>query len=63
MNKEKVFRVLGIVFAILTFIGAGIVLFNKGEVNPGIAVIPSLFSVIFTNLSAAEKNKNNEKER
>lgn len=57
MNKVKMFRILGIIFSILTFIGAGVVFFNKGEVNPGIAVIPSLIAVIFTNLSNEEKKK------
>ena len=43
MNKEKIFRVLTLMFMIITFIGAGYVLFNKGQVNAGYAVIPSLF--------------------
>ncbi len=58
MQKKKIFRILSFVFCILTFIGAGYVLINKGEVNAGYAVIPSLFSVIFSQLSIAEKNKN-----
>ena len=33
MKKKKVFRILSIFFIILTFIGAGYVLFNKGEVS------------------------------
>ena len=57
-KKEKIFRILSLVFAILTFIGAGYVLINKGEVNAGYAVIPSLFCVIFSQLSIFEKNKN-----
>ena len=59
MKKEKIFRILTFVFFILTLIGASYVLINKGEVNPGYAVIPSLFSVIFSQLSINEKNKNN----
>ncbi len=35
MNKEKIFRVLTLMFMIITFIGAGYVLFNKGQVNAG----------------------------
>ncbi len=57
--KKKVFRISSFVFCILTFIGAGYVLINKGKVNAGYAVIPSLFSVIFSQLSINEKNKNN----
>ncbi len=60
MKKEKIFRVLTLVFTILTFIGAFYVLINKGQVNAGYAVIPSLFNVIFSQLSIAERNKNNE---
>ena len=57
MQKQKIFRILSFVFCILTLIGAGYVLINKGEVNAGYAVIPSLFSVIFSQLSLLEKNK------
>ena len=61
MNKEKIFRILTLIFTILTFIGAGYVLINKGEVNAGYAVIPSLFSAFFAQLSITAKNKNNNK--
>lgn len=47
-NKEKIFRTLTLIFAVLTFIGADYVLINKGEVNAGYAVIPSLFSATFS---------------
>ena len=59
-NKEKIFRTLTLIFAVLTFIGAGYVLINKEEVNVGYAVIPSLFSATFSQLSITEKNKNND---
>ncbi len=62
MNKEKIFRILTLIFTILTFIGAGYVLINKGEVNTGYAVVPSLFSASFAQLSITEKNKNNKKD-
>ena len=42
---------------IITFIGAGYVLFNKGQVNAGYAVIPSLFCAIFSQLAIYEKFK------
>ena len=57
MQKKEIFRILSFAFCILTFIGVGYVLINKGEVNAGYAVIPSLFSVIFSQLSITEKNK------
>ena len=57
MNKEKLFRILTLIFVILTFIGAGYVLINKGEVNAGYAVIPSLFCAAFSQLSIIEKNR------
>ncbi len=63
MNKEKIFRILTLIFTILTFIGAGYVLINKGEVNAGFAVIPSLFCAVFSQLSIAEKKKKDEKSK
>lgn len=61
MNKEKIFRVLTLVFMIITFIGAGYVLFNKGHVNAGYAVVPSLFCAIFSQLAVYEKFKKERK--
>ena len=58
MKKEKVFRILTFIFMILTFIGTGYVLLNKGQVNAGYAVIPSLFCAIFSQLAVYEKFKN-----
>lgn len=58
MFKEKMFKVLTFVFMILTFIGAFYVLFNKGQVSAGFAVIPSLFCAIFSQLAVYEKFKN-----
>ncbi len=55
MKKKRIFKILSLIFCILTFIGAGYVLINKGEVNAGYAVIPSLFSVIFSQLSIMDK--------
>ena len=57
MNKEKIFRILTFIFMILTFVGAGYVLFNKGQVNAGYAVSPSLFCAIFSQLAVYEKFK------
>lgn len=57
MKKEKLFRILTFVFMILTFIGAGYVLSNKGQANAGYAIIPSLFCAIFSQLAVHEKFK------
>ena len=60
MSKEKIFKVLTFIFMIITFIGAGYVLFNKGQVNAGYAVIPSFFCTIFSQLAVYEKFKKEE---
>ena len=57
MKKEKIFRILTFIFMTITFIGAGYVLSNKGQVNAGYAVIPSLFCAIFSQLAVNEKFK------
>lgn len=57
MNKEKVFRILTFIFMIVTLVGAGYVLYNKGQVNAGYAVVPSLFCAIFSQLAVYEKFK------
>lgn len=38
--------VLSLVFIILTFVGAGYVLFNDGKVNAGYACVPMIFALI-----------------
>lgn len=58
MKKEKIFNIATFVFFILTLIGAGYVFLNKGEVNAGYAVIPSVFCIIFVQSSIAERKKN-----
>lgn len=60
MSKERLFKFLTFVFAILTFIGAGYVLINKGQVNPGYAIVPCLFCIIFSCLCPTKK-KNKKK--
>ena len=57
MNKERIFRILTFIFMFLTFIGAGYVIFNKGQINAGYAVVPSLFCAIFSQLAVYEKFK------
>ena len=62
MKKEKIFRILTFIFMILTFIGAGYVLSNKGQVNAGYAIIPSLFCAICSQLAVYEKFKKEKNE-
>lgn len=61
-SKKKVFFNSIYFFVVLTFVGAGYVLYNKGTVNAGYAVIPMLFGLIFgmlyrNNKKAIEENK------
>ena len=44
---KTVLLVLGIVFAVLTFAGAGYVLYTGGRANAGFAVIPMVFCLAF----------------
>lgn len=47
MNSLKnILMIMGFIFAILTFIGAGYVFFTGGEANAGYAVIPMLLTLI-----------------
>ncbi len=47
MKKQTLFLILVIVFAVLTFCGAGYVLYNRGQVNAGFAVILYTKSGVF----------------
>ena len=38
--------ILSVIFIILTFIGAGYVLFNDGKVNAGYACVPMVFALV-----------------
>ena len=42
---KKAALVLSVIFIILTFIGAGYVLYNRGQVNAGYAIIPLVFAL------------------
>lgn len=55
---KKVAFILGIVFIILTFIGAGYVLYNGGKVNAGYAVVPMIFALAC--LAYYRKKRNEE---
>ena len=43
--SKKMYFVLVIIFSILSFCGAIYVLYNAGNVSPGFAVIPGIFSL------------------
>jgi len=58
MKKLTVLMIAQTIFTILTFIGAGYVLINRGQANAGYAVIPCVIVVIFTNFIVIEKKKN-----
>ena len=43
---KKIMFVLSVLFIILTFVGAGYVLYNAGNVNAGYAVIPMVLALV-----------------
>ena len=45
----------GVVFSILTIVGARFVLLSNGKVNAGIAVIPMIFAVLCINTYRKDK--------
>lgn len=51
---KKIFFGLGIIFMILTFCGAGYVLYTGGRVNAGYAVVPMMFTLAFMVFEARE---------
>ncbi|MCM1536587.1 MAG: hypothetical protein NC126_11765 [Clostridium sp.] len=42
---KKIALASSIIFTILTFVGAAYVLYNRGSVNAGYAVIPMVFAL------------------
>lgn len=54
---KKVSLICGIAFMLLTFTGAGYVLFNHGKVNAGYAVVPMLWTVICFSIYRSKKTK------
>lgn len=57
--KRNVFLILQTIFFILTIIGAILVIMKKVD-NAGYAVIPMLFSLIFTSFMRESQNKINK---
>ncbi len=45
---KKAALILSIIFIILTFAGAGYVLYHGGNVNAGFAVVPMAFALVCT---------------
>lgn len=43
---NKIALILGIVFMTLTFTGGGYVILNHGQVNPGYAVVPGIWTIL-----------------
>ena len=59
---KKVLLILTLVFGVLTFAGAGYVLYTGGEASPGFGVIPMLFCMICSSgLQAIQKRDQNNK--
>ena len=44
--KKKIALIAAIIFAVLTFCGAGYIFYTGGEANPGYACIPMIFEFI-----------------
>ncbi len=60
---KKVLAVTMTLFCILTFAGAGYVLYTRGEASPGYAVIPMLFCLICSSsLQKLKEKEQNKKE-
>ena len=55
--KMKIYLILYIIFLVLTFVSAGYVIYNKGETNPGLAIVSMLFGLIFAGLYRDVKKK------
>ena len=54
--KANIFLILSLIFAILTFVGAYMVITHKLD-NAGYSVIPMLFTLIFSNLCINSKRE------
>lgn len=52
---KKIALILSVTFSILTFVGAGYILVNHGEVNAGYACVPMVLAL--ASMSVYRKNK------
>ena len=57
---KKIALILSIVFMILTFVGAGYVLLNHGQVNAGYAVVPMCFCLVFVGIYSGQNKKDKQ---
>lgn len=61
--KMKIYLILYIIFLVLTFVSAGYVIYNKGQVSAGFSIVSMLFGLIFMGLYRETKKRieNNKK--
>ena len=59
--KMRIYLILYIVFLIITFISAGYVIYNKGQVSAGLSIVSMLFGLIFIGLYTNTKKKMGDK--
>lgn len=52
---KKLALVLSIIFTVLTFVGAGYVLYHGGRVNAGYAAVPMVFALASITLYRQKK--------
>jgi hypothetical protein len=58
MINIKVLKALALIFAVLTICGAIYMISTSGEVSPGYAVVPMIFSLAFSSMVRDIKKKN-----
>ena len=61
--RNKVLFILMMIFGILTFVGAGYVLYTGGQASPGYGVIPMLFCLICSSSLRELKKKEKKNEQ
>ena len=54
---KKISLIMSLLFMILTFIGAGYVLINHGQVNAGYAVVPMCICLSFVGIYSGQNKK------
>ena len=54
---KKVYFALFVIFTVLTFAGAGYVLYHHGQQSAGYACIPMVFALVFNLLFQRENKK------
>ena len=59
--KMRIYLILYIIFLIITFISAGYVIYNKGQVSAGLSIVSMLFGLIFIGLYTNTKKKMGDK--